>query len=121
VDCLACSGGLLPSAEVSALVLPPRMQRNPGGGVDRLTDASDGSVAAAGVWRAVVAARLLPQDPAASPRRKRPGPRTRPDLRRFVVGATGFEPVTPSVSVNVGLPLCYPPFPQVVADRRWQS
>jgi hypothetical protein len=25
------------------------------------------------------------------------------------------------VSVNAGLPLCYPPFPQVAADRRWQS
>src|SRR5512132_1214858 len=47
---------------------------------------------------AVVAARLLPQDSTASPRRKMPDPRTRPDLRRFVVGATGFEPVTPSVS-----------------------
>src|SRR5512132_23805 len=35
VDCLACSGGLLPSAEVSALVLPPRMQRNPGWEVRR--------------------------------------------------------------------------------------
>jgi hypothetical protein len=28
------------------------------------------------------------------------------DLRCRVVGATGFEPVTSSVSVNEGLPLC---------------
>jgi hypothetical protein len=38
-----------------------------------------------------------------------------------LVGATGFEPVTSSVSVNEGLPLCYPPFAQVAANRRWQS
>jgi hypothetical protein len=29
-----------------------------------------------------------------------------PLVRPDVVGATGFEPVTPSVSVNAGLPLC---------------
>jgi hypothetical protein len=46
------------------------------------------------------------QDPATSPRRKRPGPRTRSDLRFLVVGATGFEPVTPSVSANHQEPLC---------------
>jgi hypothetical protein len=40
---------------------------------------------------------------------------------RMVVGATGFEPVTSSVSVNAGLPLCNPAFLQVVADRRGQS
>jgi hypothetical protein len=39
----------------------------------------------------------------------------------LVVGATGFEPVTSSVSVNAGLPLCYPPFSQLTFDRRWQS
>jgi hypothetical protein len=38
-----------------------------------------------------------------------------------LVGATGFEPVTSSVSVNAGLPLCNPAFSQVVADRRGQS
>jgi hypothetical protein len=38
-----------------------------------------------------------------------------------VVGATGFEPVTSSVSVNAGLPLCYPPFSQLTLDRRGQS
>jgi hypothetical protein len=27
-------------------------------------------------------------------------------VRSLWVGATGFEPVTPSVSVNAGLPLC---------------
>jgi hypothetical protein len=44
-----------------------------------------------------------------------------PLVRLYVVGATGFEPVTSSVSVNAGLPLCYPPFSQLTFDRRWQS
>src|SRR5215211_1185353 len=35
-----------------------------------------------------------------------------------MVGATGFEPVTPSVSANHREPLCYPPFSQVTSDRR---
>jgi hypothetical protein len=35
-----------------------------------------------------------------------------------VVGATGFEPVTSSVSANHREPLCYPPLSQVAADRR---
>jgi hypothetical protein len=34
------------------------------------------------------------------------------------VGATGFEPVTPSVSANHREPLCSTPFSQVGADRR---
>jgi hypothetical protein len=50
----------------------------------------------AGSW--TVAARLLSDDLALGDWTKRPGPRTRPELRRCVVGATGFEPVTPSVS-----------------------
>ena len=41
-----------------------------------------------------------------------------PLVRAYVVGATGFEPVTPSVSANHREPLCYPPFPQVTSDRR---
>ena len=53
-----------------------------------------------------VAARLLPDELVSDDEHKRPGPRTRPDLRFYVVGATGFEPVTSSVSVNAGLPLC---------------
>ena len=39
-------------------------------------------------------------------------------LSRGVVGATGFEPVTSSVSANNGEPLCSAPFPQVASDRR---
>jgi hypothetical protein len=35
-----------------------------------------------------------------------------------VVGATGFEPVTPSVSAKPREPLCKAPFSQVTADRR---
>jgi hypothetical protein len=38
-----------------------------------------------------------------------------------VVGAGGVEPPSSSVSVNAGLPLCYPPFSQLTFDRRWQS
>jgi hypothetical protein len=37
---------------------------------------------------------------------------------RTVVGATGFEPVTPSVSAKPREPLCKAPFSQVTADRR---
>jgi hypothetical protein len=37
----------------------------------------------------------------------------------MMVGATGFEPVTSSVSANSGEPLCYPPFSQVAVNRRW--
>ena len=46
--------------------------------------------------------RLLPDNPAPGDRTSRPGPRTQPDLRCYVVGATGFEPVTSSVSANTG-------------------
>jgi hypothetical protein len=35
-----------------------------------------------------------------------------------LVGATGFEPVTPSVSAKHREPLCYRPFSQVSSDRR---
>ena len=45
-----------------------------------------------------VAARLLPDDLALGDESKRPGSCTRPDLLLYLVGATGFEPVTPSVS-----------------------
>src|SRR5512132_2775995 len=45
-----------------------------------------------------VAARLLPGSLALSHESKRPDPGIRPDLRFYLVGATGFEPVTPSVS-----------------------
>src|SRR6266487_2896620 len=51
-----------------------------------------------------VAARLLPEDCSASFQCKRPSPQTRPDLLLYVVGATGFEPVTSSVSANRPLP-----------------
>jgi hypothetical protein len=34
------------------------------------------------------------------------------------VGATGFEPVTSSVSANSGEALCYTPFSQVGSDRK---
>ena len=53
-----------------------------------------------------VAARLLPDGPSSGDERKRPGPRTRPDLRCYVVGATGFEPVTSSVSAKPREALC---------------
>jgi hypothetical protein len=38
-----------------------------------------------------------------------------------LVGATGFEPVTSSVSANSGEALCGPPFSQVAVDRRGRS
>jgi hypothetical protein len=60
-----------------------------------------------------VAACLLPDDLAPGDRNLRPGPRTRPELGGCVVGATGFEPVTSSVSAVSGEPLCYPPLSQV--------
>jgi hypothetical protein len=44
-----------------------------------------------------------------------------PLLRPGVVGATEFEPVTPSVSANHREPLCYPPFSQVAPDRKGRS
>ena len=53
------------------------------------------------LWRTVcplVRSRLLPDELVSGDEHKRPGPRTRPDLRFYVVGATGFEPVTSSVS-----------------------
>jgi hypothetical protein len=53
-----------------------------------------------------VAARLLPEDCSASFQCKRPSPQTRPDLLLYVVGATGFEPVTSSVSAIPRLPPC---------------
>jgi hypothetical protein len=43
------------------------------------------------------------------------------DLHLGLVGATGFEPVTPSVSAKHREPLCYSPYSQVTPDRRWQS
>ncbi len=55
-----------------------------------------------------VAARLLPEDCSASFQCKRPSPQTRPDLLLYVVGATGFEPVTSSVSAIPRLPPCRP-------------
>ena len=48
----------------------------------------------------VVAARVLPDDLASGDRTKGLGPRTGPELLYCVVGATGFEPVTASVSAN---------------------
>ena len=39
-------------------------------------------------------------------------------LKADMVGATGFEPVTSSMSANSGEALCYPPFPQVAFNRR---
>jgi hypothetical protein len=42
----------------------------------------------------------------------------RSNLRFYLVGATGFEPVTSSVSAKPREPLCYPPFPQVGSNRR---
>ncbi len=55
-----------------------------------------------------VAARLLPEDCSASFQCKRPSPQTRPDLLLYVVGATGFEPVTSSVSAIPAPPPCRP-------------
>jgi hypothetical protein len=43
------------------------------------------------------------------------------DLQRCLVGATGFEPVTSSVSANHREPLCGRPFSQVAPDRRGRS
>jgi hypothetical protein len=45
---------------------------------------------------------LLPDNLALGDESKRPGPRTRPDLHFYLVGATGFEPVTSSVSGGSG-------------------
>ena len=42
-------------------------------------------------------------------------------LSSTMVGATGFEPVTSSVSAKHREPLCSAPFSQVAFDRRWQS
>jgi hypothetical protein len=39
-------------------------------------------------------------------------------LNSTIVGATGFEPVTSSVSAKPGEPLCYTPFSQVALNRR---
>jgi hypothetical protein len=44
--------------------------------------------------------------------------RRRSDLLVYLVGATGFEPVTSSVSANNGEPLCQELFSQVAANRR---
>ena len=41
-----------------------------------------------------------------------------PLVRAYVVGATGFEPPSSSVSANSGEALCGSPFPQVTANRR---
>jgi hypothetical protein len=68
-----------------------------------------------------VAAPLLPDELVSGNESKKPGPETRPDLRLYLVGATGFEPVTPPVSANNGEALCGSPFSQVVADRRGRS
>jgi hypothetical protein len=65
-----------------------------------------------------VAARLLPDSLALGDESKRPDPETRPDLHRYLVGATGFEPVTPSVSATHREPLCSTPFSQVASNRR---
>ena len=46
------------------------------------------------------------------------GLRRRSDLDCYLVGATGFEPVTPSVSAKHREPLCSTPFSQVASDRR---
>jgi hypothetical protein len=42
----------------------------------------------------------------------------KPLLSPYMVGATGFEPVTPSVSENHREPLCYQSFSQVTFNRR---
>jgi hypothetical protein len=39
----------------------------------------------------------------------------------YLVGATGFEPVTSSVSAKSREPLCGSPFPQVTRDRKGRS
>jgi hypothetical protein len=39
----------------------------------------------------------------------------------LLVGATGFEPVTPSVSANYREPLCGWSFSQVARDRKGRS
>ena len=39
----------------------------------------------------------------------------------LLVGTTGFEPVTSSVSANQREPLCQAPFPQVTPDRSGRS
>jgi hypothetical protein len=41
-----------------------------------------------------------------------------PPVSVLLVGATGFERVTTSVSAKPREPLCYTPFSQVIADRR---
>ena len=46
------------------------------------------------------------------------GPSAFPLVRVLLVGATGFEPVTPSVSAKHREPLCDTPFSQVGSDRR---
>ena len=44
-------------------------------------------------------------------------PSQRPETATQMVGGTGLEPVTPSVSANSGEPLCYATFVQVGSDR----
>jgi hypothetical protein len=56
-------------------------------------------------------------------RRLRPGTKKAPDPHLCwsgggVVGATGFEPVTSSVSAMTGEALCYPTFPQLANLRK---
>ena len=86
-----------------------------------------------GRWSGDDPASSVPEDPSGSAGEQtaaaaRPG-HVRSAVRRAptgpwpaitVVGATGFELVTSSVSVNAGLPLCRPPFSQLAFDRRWQ-
>jgi hypothetical protein len=41
-----------------------------------------------------------------------------PLVRPYMVGATGFEPVSSSMSAKPREPLCYTPFSQVSSDHR---
>jgi hypothetical protein len=77
------------------------------------TDASEGQVLT--LDRGASGPKVVPGSSRAPPR----GSGRRSDLLVCLVGATGFEPVTSSVSANGGEALCGSPFPQVAANRRW--
>ena len=114
-----------PCLEGGLVVWPPRADGPPGiiarRGVVATAACSSWLASPAGAGAPAVAARLLPEDPEPGTESKQPGPWTRPDQRRCVVGATGFEPVASSVSAKCKEPLCGTPFPQVMPDRRGRS
>jgi hypothetical protein len=104
----------------------PAPRRRPGGLALAVAVVAAAACSSCWAWPAgrrspAVAAYLLPEDPEPGTETKEPGLWTRPDLHLWRVGATGFEPVTSSVSAICREPLCGRPFPQVKRDRRCRS